>query len=271
MEPSGSSQQLDAKLQAKDGDGRGNNMKHSACNHGVRSILLALVGAVGLASPAAVFAEPVGPSPKITGAIGFGKLVVSEAGNISYPILNHGSTPLKMTYTFTKWNGSTWNAFHSNTTVIPAKGSLTVGATVGRTKDVQKVRLDITATGHASVAQEITIGAKKLYVVRYKTNGWVQIDYQYQRTTKELIGQGVNDKMAEAKAFGFATKRKTDETTYVVGANAYRTYAYAKADNWHERAFNTKAEQDAFQRQILRVVPSYTNDGPGLNTQLVTR
>ncbi len=230
-----------------------------------------LFGVVVLASPATVFADPVGPSPKVTGAIDFGKMIVNEQGNISYPIINNGGTPLKMTYTFSRWDGSAWKPIHSNNTVIPAKDSLTVGVTVPRTKEQQRVRLDVSAVGHVSVAREIKLHAKRVYVLQYKTRGWVQIDYQFQKTTSELIGQGVNARMAEAKALGFETKRKIERTVVFVGTDSYRTYAYAKLDDWKEKTFETKEERDTFHRKILKVVPSYTNDGPGLNTKLVER
>ena len=112
---------------------------------------------------------------------------------------------------------------------------------------------------------------KKVYVIQYKTRGWVKIAYQFQKTKSELIGQGVNGKMAEAKALGFATKREIDKTTVLFGTDSYRTYAYAKADRWHEKTFKTKAERDAFKRKIYKIVPSYTNNGPGLNTKELER
>jgi len=176
-----------------------------------------------------------------------------------------------MTYTFSRWDGGAWKPIHSGTAVVPAKGSRTVGVTVPRTNEAQRVRLDVSAAGHVSVAREIKLHARRVYVLRYKTPGWVQIDYQFQKTTSELIGQGVNAKMAEAKALGFETKRKTDRTVVVLGTDSYRTYAYARLDDWKEKTFATKEERDAFHRKILKVVPSYTNDGPGLNTRLVER
>ncbi len=233
--------------------------------------LASLVGVVALTSQTPVFAGGVGPSPKITGIIDIAEMKVNELGRIDFPLTNKGATNVQATYTLSKWNGSAWSTLKTRTITIPAKGRDNQFFVVPRTNEAQRVRLEVSAPGHISVAKELKMHAKRVYVVRYKTQGWVQIDYQYQRTTSELIGQGVNDKIAEAKALGFATKRKTDMTPYVVGANAYRTYAYAKADNWHERTFNTKAEQDAFNRKLYKVVPSYTNDGPGLNTKLVER
>lgn len=246
-------------------------MKQSTFNIGMRSNLLtSLVGIVVLTSPTTVIAQPVGPSPKIAGVIGIAEMKANEAGRIDFQLTNSGPSA-NVTYTISKWNGTGWSALKTRTLTLVGKGQDNQNFVVPRTNEVQRVRLEVSAPGHVSVAKEMTMHAKRVYVVRYKTQGWVQIDYQYQRTTNELIGQGVNDKIAEAKALGFATKRKTDETTYAFGANAYRTYAYAKADNWHERTFNTKAEQEAFNRKLYSVVPSYTNDGPGLNTQLITR
>jgi hypothetical protein len=236
-----------------------------------KALWAGLFGVVAMASQATAFADPVGPSPKATGVIDFGKMVVNEQGNISYPIINNGGTPLKITYTFSRLDGGAWKPIHSSDIVIPGKGSLTVGVTVPRTKEVQHVRLDVSAVGHVSVAREIKLHAKRVYVLQYKTPGWVQIDYQFQKTTSELIGQGVNAKMAEAKALGFETKRKTERTVVLVGTDSYRTYAYARLDDWKEKTFETKEERDAFHRKILKVVPSYANDGPGLNTKLVER
>jgi hypothetical protein len=213
-----------------------------------------LVGVVVLATQTTARAEPVGPSPKTTGVIDFGKLVVNEEGHISYPILNTGGTPLTVTYTFSRWDGGAWKPIRSNTVVVPAKSSWTAGVTVPRTKDAQQVRLDVSAVGHVSVAREIKLHPK-VYVIRYKTGGWVQIDYQFQKTTSELIGQGVNAKMAEAKALGFETKRKIDRTVVAFGTDSYRTYAYAKLDDWKEKTFATKEERDAFERSLVKVVP----------------
>ena len=249
-------------------------MKRSTLNTGMRSILLTSFAClVGLSSQATVFAQPVqvGPSPKTTGIIEIGEMKANELGRIDFPLTNKGATSVQVTYTISTWNGSAWSALKTRNITLPVRGTDNQFFVVPRTKESQRVRLEVSAPGHISVAKELTMHAKRVYVVRYKTQRWVQIDYQYQRTTNELIGQGVNDKIAEAKALGFATKRKTDETTYVFGANAYRTYAYANADSWHEKTFNTKAEQDAFNRKLYSVVPSYTNDGPGLNTQLSER
>jgi hypothetical protein len=111
----------------------------------------------------------------------------------------------------------------------------------------------------------------KVYVLKWKTRGWVQIAYQFQKTTSELIGKGVDQKMANAKAYGFSTKKHTDMTTVIFGTNSYRTYAYAKRDNFKEMTFNSKAAREAYLRALLKVVPSYTNDGPGLETRQETR
>jgi len=113
--------------------------------------------------------------------------------------------------------------------------------------------------------------ANKVYVLKWKTRGWVQIAYQFQKTTSELIGKGVDGKMAEAKALGFGTKKEIETTTVLFGTNSYRTYAYAKRDKWKEKTFNTKKERKEFLQALLKVVPSYTNDGPGLNIQEETR
>lgn len=247
-------------------------MKKSTFHIGMRWILLtSLVGVVGLTFQTTVFAQGVGPSPKITGVIGIAEMKANELGRIDFPLTNKGATNVQVTYTISKWNGSAWSVLKTRNLTLAAKGTDNQLFVVPRTNESQRVRLEVSAAGHISVAKVLTMKPKKVYVVRYKTQRWVQIDYQYQRTTNQLIGQGVNAKIAEAKALGFATKRKTDETPYAFGANAYRTYAYAKADNWLERTFNTKAEQDAFHRNILKLVPPYTNDGPGLNTQLITR
>lgn len=111
----------------------------------------------------------------------------------------------------------------------------------------------------------------KKYVLKWKTRGWVQIAYQFQKTTNQLIGKGVDGKIAEAKALGFGTKKEIETTTVLFGTNSYRTYAYAKRDKWKEKTFNTKAERKEFLKALLKVVPSYTNDGPGLNTREETR
>jgi hypothetical protein len=237
----------------------------------IKPLLAAMFGVVALASPATVFAEPVGPAPKTTGIMGIVEMKVDESGKIISPLTNSSAKPLSVSYVWTKWNGSSWEFIKTGSIAIPAKDRVVIAIRVPRTNAEQRVRLEISAFGHISVARELKMRAKKVYVLQYKTRDWVQIDYQYQRTTSELIGQGVNDKIAEAKALGFATKRKTDTTTYVVGANAYRTYAYAKMDDWKEKTFETKEERDAFHRKILKVVPPYTNDGPGLNTKLIER
>lgn len=232
-----------------------------------------MVGVVVLASQATVVAEPVGPAPKTTGIMGFTEMNVDESGKIISPLFNQGAKPVNVSYTWSKASGSVWIAIKTGHIEIPAKNQVNIAIRVPRTNEVQRVKLEVTAVGHIPVARELKMRAQKekVYVLQYKTQSWVQIDYQYQRTTSELIGQGVNAKMAEAKALGFATKRKTGTTTYVAGANAYRTYAYAKLDDWKEKTFETKEERDAFHRQIFKVVPSYTNDGPGLNTKLIER
>ena len=113
--------------------------------------------------------------------------------------------------------------------------------------------------------------AAKVYVLKWKTRGWVQIDYQFQKTTSQLIGKGVDDKIAAAKAYGFGTKKEIEKTTVLFGTDSYRTYAYAKRDNYKEKTFNSKAAREAYLRALLNVVPSYTNDGPGLITREETR
>lgn len=226
-----------------------------------KPLLASMVTAVVLASQATVFAEPVGPAPKFTGIMGIVDMkIADERCKVVCPLSNKGATPLNVTYTFSKWNGSAWSPFKTGNTVIPAKGEVTIAIIVPRTKEVQRVRLDVSATGHISVAKELKMRAQKekVYVLQYKTRGSVQIAYQYERTTSALIGQGVNAKMAEAKALGFETKRKTDTTTYVVGANAYRTYAYAKLDTWKEKTFVTKEERDTFKRNLYKLVPAFT-------------
>jgi len=218
-----------------------------------------------------VFAQPVGPSPKTTGVMGIVEMKVDEPGKIISPLTNAGATPVSVDYTFSKWTGNAWSAIKTGHIVIPAKDKVNVAIVVPRTKEVQRVRLEVAAVGHISVARELKMHAKKAFVLQYKTRGWVQIDYQFQKTTSELIGQGVKAKMAEAKALGFETKQKTDRTVVVLGTDSYRTYAYAKLDDWKEKMFATKEERDAFHRNIFKVVPSYTNDGPGLNTKLIER
>lgn len=121
------------------------------------------------------------------------------------------------------------------------------------------------------LCSQTTAKAEKVYVLKFKTRGWVQIDYQFQKTTNSLIGQGVNDKLAEAKALGFGTKRKVEHTPVLFGTDSYRTYAYAKRDNWKEKTFSSKAERKEYLKTLLKVVPSYTNDGPGLNFKEETR
>lgn len=236
-----------------------------------KSLLASLVGIVVLASQATVFAQPIGPSPKTTGVMGIVDMKVDESGKIICPLSNTSAKSITASYKFTKWNGSAWAPVSSGSTEIPAKGNVNIAIRMPRTTEDQRVRLDVSAVGHISVALELKMREKRPYVLQYKTRGWVKIDYQFQKTTSELIGNGVNAKMAEAKALGFTTKKETEMTVVFVGTNSHRTYAYAKMDEWKEKAFATKEERDAFHRKIFKVVPPYTNDGPGLNTKLVER
>src|SRR5205823_1484421 len=78
-----------------------------AMNTFSKQLLASIVGVVVLASQAIVFAaDPVGPSPKTTGVIAIAYLAADEAGKAIAPLANSGATPVPVTYTFSKWNGS---------------------------------------------------------------------------------------------------------------------------------------------------------------------
>src|SRR4051812_20846965 len=98
-------------------------------------VMVATVLGMSLTSQTTVFAQPVGPSPKITGIIGIAEMKVNELGKIAFPLTNKGATSVQVTYTLSKWDGSAWSALKTHTITILAKGTDNQFFVVPRTKE----------------------------------------------------------------------------------------------------------------------------------------
>ncbi len=238
----------------------------------MKTLVPTLVATFALATQSLSLAAdpvPVGPTPSKTDVIVVTHIKADADGDIKATISSKSSTVLSATYKISRLIGGNWSQIKTGTISIPAKKTSDFGlGRVQRTKEEQKIRLDVTvANPKLSSARELSMHPKKLFILKYKTRGWVQIAYQFQKTTSELTGQAVKAPAAEARKLGFQTKIKTDTTTVLFGTDSYRTYAYARMDNYTVKTFETTDERDRFKRMIYKVVPSYTNDGPGLISQ----
>ncbi len=213
--------------------------------------------------------EPVGPTPSHTDLFTVAHIFANNKGTFEALVMCKSTSPVVASYKLSLKSGTGIFAVIKEGTVTLSKtkpGS--IKADFKRLKGPQTLKLDVTSTSpKAFASREIHVSSSKVYVLKYKTNGWVQVAYQFQKTTSELIGTAVKEPAAECRKLGFKTRIRTEHTTVLFGTDSYRTYADARLDDFKEKTFDSDKERDKFERKLYKLVPSFTDAGTGLTTK----
>jgi hypothetical protein len=230
--------------------------------------MLAAVIALTVGQPAWAF-EPVGPTPSHTDLFSIPHIFANTKGTFEALVKCKSTTPVVATWRLFLENGSGGFVKIKEGSLTLAKNTAgSVNADFNRSKGSQTLKLEVTSTSPKAITtRQVTVSSSKVYVLKYKTNGWVQVAYQFQKTTTELIGTAVKKPEAECRALGFQTRTRTEQTTVLFGTDSYRTYAEARLDEFKEKTFDSAAERDKFERKLYKLVPSFTDAGTGLTTK----
>jgi hypothetical protein len=115
-----------------------------------------------------------------------------------------------------------------------------------------------------------TTPAKKTYTVKWKTNGYVQIAYKLLTSDEPVpTPKVVIDKINDAKDLGMGTKIEKTQSWHISGNTRYRTWGYAKRDNYIEKTFSTKSALDAYVAKVKALIPAKNKDGgPNLRMEI---
>jgi hypothetical protein len=231
------------------------------------ALLAALAAFAIQAAPLA--ADPVGPTPAHTDVFSIVHIFANNKGEFDALVMCKSATPVVGTYRLMLENGTGGFVKIKEGPVAVAKNqSTSIQATFKRTKGPQTLRLELSSTSpKAFTSRQVQVSSAKVYVLKYKTSGWVQVAYQFQKTRSELIGTAVQKPAADCRALGFKTRTRSEHTTVIFGTDSYRTYADARLDDYKEKTFDTKSERDKFERSLYKLVPSFTDDGNGLITR----
>ncbi len=230
--------------------------------------ILAAVIALTVGQSARAF-DPVGPTPSHTDLFTVAHIFANDKGTFESLVTCKSTTFVAASYKLSLKSGTGAFAVIKEGTVSVAKSKpVNINANFKRLKGPQTLKLEISSPSpKAFASREIHVSSSKVYVLKYKTNGWVQVAYQFQKTTSELIGQGVKEPAAKCRKLGFKTQTRTEHTTVLFGTDSYRTYADARLDEFKEKTFDTEKERDKFERELYKLVPSFTDAGTGLTTK----
>jgi hypothetical protein len=230
--------------------------------------IVAAVIALGLGQSVQAF-EPVGPTPSHTDLFSIPHIFANNKGTFEALVKCKSTTQVVATWRLFLENGSGGFVKIKEGSLTLAKNTAgSVNAEFNRTKEAQTLKLEVTSTSPKAITtKQVTVSSSKVYVLKYKTNGWVQVAYQFQKTTSELIGTAVKEPAAKCRKLGFKTQIRTEHTTVLFGTDSYRTYADARLDDFKEKTFDSAKERDKFERDLYKLVPSFTDAGTGLTTK----
>ena len=231
--------------------------------------LLAIAALAVVASQSPLSADPVGPSPSHTDVFSIVHIFANNKGTFEALVTCKSPTAVVGTYRLFLENGTAGFVKIKEGPLAAAKNeSTSIQATFKRTKGPQTLKLEVSSTSpKAFTSRQVQVSSSKVYTLRYKTSGWVQVAYQFQKTKSELIGTAVQKPAADCRKLGFKTRIRSEHTTVIFGTDSYRTYADARLDDYKEKDFDTKSERDKFERALYKLVPSFTDDGNGLITR----
>jgi hypothetical protein len=236
--------------------------------------IVAAVALTAVAFPSAcVLADPVGPSPSHTDVFSIVHIFANNKGDFEALVMCKSTPPIVATYRVLLENGTSgFTAIKEGTVTVGKNKSGSIQTNFKRTKGPQTLKLEISSnTPKAFTSRKVEVSSEKVYVLKYKTNGWVQVAYQFQKTTSELIGTAVQKPAADCRKLGFKTRIRSEHTPVLFGTDSYRTYADARLDDFKEKTFDTSAERDKFERALYKLVPSFTDSGAGLYTKKSSR
>ena len=239
-----------------------------------RTILAAAAALAAVAVHSApLAADPVGPSPSHTDVFTVAHIFANNKGTFEALVMCKSTTPIVATYRLLLENGTGGFVTIKEGTINVAKNQPgSIQTNFKRTKGPQTLKLEISSTTpKAFTSRQVQVSSSKVYVLKYKTNGWVQVAYQFQKTKSELIGTAVQKPAKDCRALGFKTRIRSEHTTVIFGTDSYRTYADARLDDFKEKTFDTAAERDTFERSLYKLVPSFTDAGTGLSTKKSSR
>jgi hypothetical protein len=235
-----------------------------------RSILavIAALAAVAIQS-SRVSADPVGPTPAHTDVFSVAHIFANNKGVFEALVMCKSTSPVAASYRLLLQNGTgSFVKIKDGALTLAKNQSASIAANFTRTKAAQTLKLEVSSNSpKAFASRQVEVSSSKVYVLKYKTNGWVQVAYQFQKTTSELIGTAVKKPAADCRALGFKTRTRSEHTTVLFGTDSYRTYADARLDDFKEKTFDTKSERDKFERSLYKLVPSFTDAGTGLTTK----
>jgi hypothetical protein len=230
--------------------------------------IVAAVVALTVGQSARAF-DPVGPTPSHTDLFSIPHIFANSKGTFEALVKCKSTTPVAATWRLFLENGSGgFVKIKEGNLTLANNTAGSVNAQFNRSKGAQTLKLEVTSTTPKAItSRQVTVSSSKAYVLKYKTNGWVQVAYQFQKTTSELIGTGVKEPLAKCRKQGFQTRTRTEHTTVLFGTDSYRTYGEARLDEFKEKTFDTAKERDKFERDLYKLVPSFTDAGTGLTTK----
>ncbi len=232
-----------------------------------RTIFVALAA---LAAQSAVLpADPVGPTPAHTDIFSVVHIFANNKGAFEALVQCKTTSPVAATYRLLLENGTGgFTQIKEGTLTLAKNKPGSIQTTFKRSKGPQTLKLEVSSTTpKAFTSRQVSVSSSKVYVLKYKTNGWVQVAYQFQKTKSELIGTAVQKPAKDCRALGFKTRIRTEHTTVLFGTDSYRTYADARLDDYKEKTFDSKGDRDKFERSLYKLVPSFTDAGTGLTTK----